>query len=378
VELRKTFADQSALHFRLRAAATLIGIPETTLRGYTDTPELRVMRASDLNPKAPSVRIFTPESLFKIALWRRTNNLVKIPKGVRPTVITVDLIKGGVGKTTTAVELALHLQLMGLRCLLVDLDIQGNATQMMGYEPDLTVDEAAQYSLTEEAIVVDTMATVIIPYIERSRSQTRSASDLDPVEVKKPFGEDGPHLLPADAFLGNMEQALQAAYGGREVYLKRLLDDSAAGKVPWFDVRQYDVVIFDCAPSVSFTTSAALAAADIVLAPIRLDSFSVKGLSKLHSELSALASEYGIHPELAILPTHYASQLTRMSRMQAQLQPYHDRLLDCVISHTEELPRSLDNYTPLSLQRPTSQTCAEYHALAEIMKHKVVSRRTAA
>lgn len=374
MSLRDTFVDLNSLNYRLKAAGTLLGVTDNTLRGYADMPEFGVLRANTLNPKSPAVRLFTPDVLFKMAIWRRASKLIRIPDSIRPKVITVDLIKGGVGKTTTAVELAIHLQLLGFRCLLIDLDIQGNATQMLGYEPDLTIDEAEQYGLTENAIVIDTMASILMPYIERSRPGARGTGEVSVNAIKMPYGEDGPHLVPADAFLGDLEQALHSAYGGREVYIKRLLDDAAAGKVPWFPVRGYDVIIFDCAPSVSFTTSAALAAADIVLAPIRLDAFSVKGLSKLNSELSAIESEYGIKPELCILPTHYAPQLSRMTRMQAQLQPFKDRLLECSISHSEDLPRSLDNYTPLSLQRPSSQTCTEYRALAEIMKKKILER----
>lgn len=375
MEYRNTFADHGSLHYRLKAAGTLLGVTDNTLRGYADMPEFGVLRANAMNPKSPPVRIFTPISLFKIAQWRRSTRLIRIPEVNRPLVITVDLIKGGVGKTTTAVELAIHLQLLGFRCLLIDLDIQGNATQMMGLEPDLTPDEAAHYGLTADAIVVDTMASVLIPYIERNRPGARNTGDVVVNAIKRPYGDDGPHLVPADAFLGDLEQSLHGAYGGREVYIKRLIDDSAAGSVPWFDIRVYDVVIFDCAPSVSFTTSAALTAADIVLAPIRLDAFSVKGLSKLRSELSAIETEYGIKPELCILPTHYAPQLSRMSRMQAQLQPYQEQLLGCVISDSEELPRSLDNYTPLSLQRPASPSCGEYRVLAEIMRKKILERR---
>lgn len=372
---RDTFVDLSSLHYRLKAAGVLLGVTDNTLRGYADMDEFGVLRASDLNPKSPAVRLFSPEVLFKMAQWRRANKLLKIPDSQRPTVITVDLIKGGVGKTTTSCELAVHLQLLGFKCLLIDLDIQGNATQMFGLEPDLTIEEAANYGLSEKAIVVDTMASVLVPYIERSRPGARNTGTVSVNAIKKPFGEDGPHLVPADAFLGDLEQALHGAYGGREVYMKRLLDDSAAGKIPWFNIQGYDVIIFDCAPSVSFTTSAALAAADIILAPIRLDAFSVKGLSKLRSELSAIESEYAIKPELCILPTHYAPQLSRMARMQAQLQPYQEKLLNCAISHSEELPRSLDNYLPLSLQRPTSPTCTEYRALAEIMRKKILERK---
>ncbi len=63
--------------------------------------------------------------------------------------------------------------------------------------------------------------------------------------------------------------------------IRRLIEASKSGGLPGFDARNYDVIIFDCPPSVSLTSAAALAASFFVIAPIRLDSFSVKGLAKL-------------------------------------------------------------------------------------------------
>jgi cellulose biosynthesis protein BcsQ len=374
--LRDTFADTSGLQYRLRAAGTLLGVTDNTLRGYADNAGIPVKRASDITPGSPAVRVFEPETLFRLAQWRRAQGYTKSPS--RQYVITVDVIKGGTGKTTTAVELALHLQFLGLRCLLIDLDIQANATQMMGYEPDLTPDETSQYGVTENAIVTHTFSHILIPFIE---SQTRGGglrlTGESPASIiKMPFGEAGPHLVPADTFLGDVEQTIASARGTRELYIRQLLDKARSGEVPGFDIAGYDVILFDCPPSVSFTSTAALAAADFVVAPIRLDAFSVKGLIKLMREIDVVDKTYGVRPELVILPTHYAPQLTRIGRMQTQLQQhYRDLISPSAISVSEDFPRSIDNYLPLTMLKPTSNASREYRVFAEFMLGKMIGRR---
>lgn len=373
---RDTFADTSGLQYRLRAAGTLLGVTDNTLRGYADNAGIPVKRASDITPGSPAVRVFEPDTLFRLAQWRRAQGYTKAPS--RQHVITVDVIKGGTGKTTTAVEMALHLQFLGLRCLLIDLDIQANATQMMGYEPDLTPDETAQYGVTEAAIVTNTFAHVLVPFVEsRSRGGgLRLTGDVNSPVIKMPFGEAGPHLVPADTFLGDVEQAIANAKGRRELYIRQLLEQAKTGAIPGFDTSSYDVIIFDCPPSVSFTSTAALAAADFVVAPIRLDAFSVKGLIKLMREIDVVDEAYGVRPELVILPTHYAPQLTRIGRMQTQLQQhYRDLLSPSAISASEDFPRSIDNYLPLTLLKPTSNSSREYRVFAEFMLGKMIRRK---
>lgn len=373
--LRPTYADIGALQYRLRAAGALLNVTDNTLRGYADNAGITVKRASEITPGAPAVRVFTPDTLFQLAQWRRAQGYVKGPAaGAGPLVVTVDVIKGGTGKTTTAVELALHLQLQGLRVLLIDLDIQASATQLMGYEADLTLDEAASYEVSPEAIVTDTFASILLPFLERVRGSFNLRQSSGAEVIKKPFGPHGPHLIPADTYLGDIEQALANAKGQRELYIKQLLTASAQGAVPGLNVSEYDVVIFDCPPNVSFTSTAALAAADFVVSPIRLDAFSVKGLTKLMAEIEALQRAYQIRPELIILPTHYAPQLARIGRMQTRLNQYRDLLAPNVITTSEEFPKSLDNYMPLTLQKPTSNAAKEYKMFAEAMHAKLLAK----
>lgn len=374
MKLRSTYAQTEHLQYRLRAAGALLGVTDNTLRGYADNAGIPVKRACDITPGAPAIRVFEPNTLFMLAQWRRLQGYIKAP-ATGPIVITVDVIKGGTGKTTTSVETAIHLQLLGLKVLLVDLDIQANATQLMGYEPDLTLEEAASYELDSEAIVTDTFASLILPFLEaKNRGNSRINISNTTSAIKKPFGEAGPHLIPADTFLGDVETALANSKGQRELYIRQFIKSASEGKIHAINASAYDVIIFDCPPSVSFTSTAALAAADFVIAPIRLDAFSVKGLTKLMSEINALDEAYKVRPELIILPTHYAPQFARIGRMQAQLTHYRDLLAPNVISATEEFPKSLDSYLPLTLQKPTSTGAKEYKLFAEHLHTKILAK----
>jgi chromosome partitioning protein len=373
---RATYAETSNLIYRVRAAGALLGVTDNTMRGYADNAGIHVKRASDTNPNAPGIRVFDPATLFEIGQWRRNHSYIKTPpRDGRPIVVAVDVIKGGTGKTTTSVELAIHMQLFGMRVMLIDLDVQANATQLMGYEPDLTMDEAESYNLTSEAIVTDTFASLLIPYLDRARgSPNLRQQGAGGFMVKTPFGDHGPKLVPADTFLGDIEQALANAKGQRELYIRQFLAAANKGQIAGFDISDIDLIIFDCPPNVSFTSTAALAAADYVVAPVRLDAFSIKGLTRLMTEINSLDEGYQVRPELVILPTHYAPQLVRMGRMQAQINKYKHCIADSTISASEEFPKSLDNYLPLSLQKPLCNSAREYKGFAQEMLDKMVSK----
>lgn len=370
---RSTYAVTENLQYRLRAAGALLGVSDNTMRGYADASGFDVRRASENNPDSPAVRIFDVPTLFSLAQWRRQQNLSKSPAtNGCPVVITVDVIKGGTGKSTTAAELALHLQFAGLRVLLIDLDTQANVTQLYGYESDLTLDEAPEYGLNEDAIVTETFANIVLPYLDRVRGSLSLRAGVSVDAIKMPFGENGPHIIPADTFLSDLEQGLANAKGHRELYFRELFAEAKQGKIPGLDISGYDAIVFDCPPAISFLSTNALAAADIVVSPIKMDSFSIKGLTKLMSELGALDKTYKLRPELVILPTHYAPNLARIGRMQTQLNTYKTNLAPCSISASEEFPKSLENYLPLSLQKPTSSAAKEYKLFAETIFAKVL------
>ncbi len=238
MSLRSTYSDPSGLQYRLRAASALLGITDNTTKRYVDESGIHVRRANDDGTKGVAVRLFDPESLFKLAQWRRAKQFIKTPqKG--PYVITVDIVKGGTGKTTTATEIAIHLQLAGLRVLAIDLDVQANLTQYMGYEADLNEKDLPSFGLNKDALVGQTFAHVVCPFLGRSAGETTGSL------FKMPFGPSGPHLIPADANLGDMEYALSTSKGPREMVIDKLLIEARQGKVPGFDTSNYDIIVFD-------------------------------------------------------------------------------------------------------------------------------------
>lgn len=363
--MRSTFALQDDVIYRLKAAASLLHVSENTLRNHLRESGMEIQRANRKNPASPAVRLFSIGDVFRLAQWRREQDLVK-KLGSSPVIIAVDLIKGGVGKSTTTCELGIQLALQGYRVLMIDLDVQSNLTQLMGYESDLTLDEAEEHGLSKEAIVDGTFATVCTQYMESKNGRTKM-KDVSSV-IKRPFGPHGPALIPSDTFLSDLEQAFTFAKGMRELTFRNLFKESMAGQVPGLDVGEFDFILFDCPPSISFSSTNAIAASDIVIAPIRMDSFAVKGLSRLVSEINGLGEQSKeVRPQLLILPTHYSTNITRVSRMQQQLQAYKGNLSPTVISANELFPKTQENYLPLTLQLPTSSPVAEYRLFTEFL-----------
>ncbi len=368
-ELRPTYAYVANVEHRLKSAAALLGVSENTLRTTLAESGIEVRRANHDNPSAPAVRLFDLPTIFQIAEYRRSKKLTKAPEGKKPVVIAIEIIKGGTGKTTTAAEVAVQLQLQGLRVLGIDIDIQANFTQLMGYEADFTHEEAEQNGLTSDAIVDGTFATICGPFIERN-GRPVDASSI----IKYPFGPSGPAIIPADTFFSDLEQDISKSGGKRELVFQKFFRESLAGNVPGLNVGDFDVVLFDCPPNISFVATNALASADIVIAPVKMESFSVKGLSRLIGEVKTLCHEYKHEvkpPELVILPTYYSTNLPRVGRMQEKLSQYRNNTSPVSISQSEEFPKSTDNYMPLTLIKPTCQPVKEYRVFVDHLIKKI-------
>lgn len=368
-DLRPTYAYIGVVEHRLKSAAALLGVSENTLRTTLAESGIEVRRANHDNPNAPAVRLFDLPTIFQIADYRRAKKLTKGPEGKKPIVIAIEIIKGGTGKTTTAAEVAVQLQLQGLKVLGIDIDIQANFTQLMGYEADLTEDEAALYGLTEEAIVNGTFATICGPFIERNGRPVDAKAI-----IKYPFGSSGPAIIPADTFFSDLEHDISKTGGKRELVFQKFFKESLAGNVPGLNVGDFDVVLFDCPPNISFVATNALASADIVIAPVKMESFSVKGLSRLIGEVHTLKTEYGSEvkePELVILPTYYSTNLPRVGRMQEKLSQYRANTSPVSISQSEEFPKSTDNYMPLTVIKPTCQPVKEYRMFVDHLIKKI-------
>ena len=163
-------------------------------------------------------------------------------------VIAIANQKGGVGKTTTTVNLGVGLARKGYKVLLIDADAQGNLTDSLGWH---TPDEIA-----------DILATIMQGIIDHNT--------VEPNQAILHHGE-GVDLLPANIALSALEVSLVNALS-RETILKRYIDS----------VRDsYDFILIDCMPSLGMLTINALVAADSVLIPVQAHYLPTKGMTQL-------------------------------------------------------------------------------------------------
>ncbi|MCX8046467.1 MAG: AAA family ATPase, partial [Anoxybacillus gonensis] len=172
-------------------------------------------------------------------------------------IIAIANQKGGVGKTTTAVNLSACLAHMGKKTLLVDIDPQGNATSGIGVEKH-EIEQCAYDLLVEE---------------------------VDVRQVIRPTNIERLHIIPATIQLAGAEIELVPIVS-REVRLQKALS-------PVKDM--YDFIIIDCPPSLGLLTINALTSADTVLIPVQCEYYALEGLSQLLNTIRLVQKHLNSH-----------------------------------------------------------------------------------
>jgi chromosome partitioning protein len=238
--------------------------------------------------------------------------------------------KGGVGKTTTTINLGAALAEQGRRVLLVDFDPQGALSVGLGIQPH------------------ELDATIYNLLMERSLS----ASD---VVIKTSV--DGLDLLPSNIDLSGAEVQLVHEVG-REFVLGRVLQPL---------IPDYDVVLIDCQPSLGLLTVNALACADGVLVPLECEYFALRGVALLMETIEKVASR--LSPKLAIdgvLATMYDSRTLHTREVLANVvQGFGDRVFHTVISRTVRFPDATVAGEPITQFDPSSNGATAYRELAK-------------
>jgi len=255
-----------------------------------------------------------------------------------PRVLAVANQKGGVGKTTTTVNLGAALAELGYRVLVVDLDPQGNATTGLGID-------ARNFELSMYDVIM---------------RDAPLEDCIEPTSVKNLF------VAPATIDLAGIEIELVPAFS-RELKLKRAVDTV---------VDDFDFVLIDCPPSLGLITVNGLAAAREVLVPIQCEYYALEGLGQLLRNVHLVSSNLNEGLEVTtIVLTMYDSRTRLAVDVAGEVRKHFaDRVCATLIPRTVRLSEAPSFGQPITVFDPSSRGAVAYRELAKEVSHGAPKR----
>ena len=241
-------------------------------------------------------------------------------------IIAVVNQKGGVGKTTTTVNITAALRALGKRVLLCDFDAQANATSGMGVDKN-----------TASPNVYDVLI---------------NGAEPQKAVVSTKYGD----VLPSNKALAGASIEM-IAIPDREHLLQKALEQLAPN---------YDYIFIDCAPSLDLLTVNALCAADTVIIPMQCEFFALEGLSELMATLKTVRKKYNRYLDIeGVLFTMYSGRLNLTMQVVAQVKKYFgDKVYRAVIPRTVRLSEAPSFGMPINFYEPNGRGSEAYMELA--------------
>jgi chromosome partitioning protein len=242
--------------------------------------------------------------------------------------------KGGVGKTTTVVNLGTYLALAGDTVLVIDLDPQGNTTSGFGVDRG-QFQHSIYEAIIEDAPVSELVVGTVVP---------------------------GLSIVPSSISLAGAEVEL-APLPQRERRLGRILTELVAA---------YDYIILDCPPSLGLLTVNALTAADAVVIPIQCEYYALEGLSQLIATINLVRNH--LNPDLAIkgvVLTMYDGRTNLSAEVDAEVRKHlGSAVFRTVIPRSVRLSEAPSYGLPIALYRPDSRGAEAYASMATELRER--------
>ena len=293
------------------------------------TPEETPPAANEQAEPALPDRLVAPEEIPEPSPAPVDAEPANVAARSLPRVIAVANQKGGVGKTTTAVNLGAALAELGYRVLVVDLDPQGNASTGLGINPRNV--ESSVYDVIMNATPVE--------------------DATEPTAVRNLF------VVPATIDLAGAEIELVPAFS-RELKLRRALDEASG---------EFDFTLIDCPPSLGLLTVNGLAAAGEVLVPIQCEYYALEGLGQLLKNVALVQTNLNPRLELsAIVLTMYDGR-TRLAEQVAREVREHfgDTVCRSIVPRTVRLSEAPSFGQPVIVFDSSSRGALAYRELAK-------------